>query len=160
MKKKIAFIVVLLITLGFQSVLAASKVVNSVQQIPVLMYHKLAINITKKDGLIVSRSEFSSQMNYLKTHGYTTISLDQFYNNLSKRSTLPKHPVIITFDDGYISNYTLAYPILKANKQKATVFVITKNIDKNPGSMTSKQLLKMDVNGFRVENHKIGRAHV
>ncbi|MGH4124674.1 MAG: polysaccharide deacetylase family protein [Clostridium sp.] len=123
------------------------------QQIPTLMYHKLAVNITKTDGLIVSQAAFISQMNYLKTHGYNTITMDQFYANLSKGTVLPKNPVLITFDDGYLSNYTLAYPVLKANKQKATVFMITKDIDKNPGSMTSKQLKEMDANGFRVENH-------
>lgn len=61
--------------------------------------------------------------------------------------------MVITFDDGYVSNYTLAYPILKANKQKATVFMIANFIDKNKGFLTSKELKIMDANNFRVENH-------
>ncbi|MBZ9626275.1 polysaccharide deacetylase family protein [Clostridium sp. FP2] len=130
-----------------------TKIVTKVQKIPVLMYHKLTTISAKQDGLVVLQSAFRSQMNYLKTHGYNTISLDQFYDNLSKGTALPNKPVLITFDDGYVNNYTLAYPILKANKQKATVFMISKDIDTNPGSMTSKQLKEMDANGFRVENH-------
>ncbi|MBZ9688310.1 polysaccharide deacetylase family protein [Clostridium estertheticum] len=129
------------------------KIVTTVQRIPVLMYHKLTTISAKQDGLVILQSAFSSQMNYLKTHGYNTISLDQFYDNLSKGTALPKKPVLITFDDGYVNNYTLAYPIIKANNQKATVFMISKDIDTNPGSMTSKQLIEMDANGFRVENH-------
>lgn len=161
MKKKIFFIVILLIAFSCQIVLAASghapssyiKKVTTVQKIPVLMYHKIAAYSSTTDGLIIGKAAFSSQMSYLKTHGYTTISLDQFYGSISKKLTLPRKPVLITFDDGYISNYTLAYPILKANRQKATVFVIAKDIDRNPGSMTSKQLKIMDANNFRVESH-------
>lgn len=133
--------------------IASSQSTTQVQKIPVLMYHKIAALSSKTDGLIIGKTPFSQQMNYLKTHNYNTITLDQFYANLSKGTVLPKNPVLITFDDGYVSNYTLAYPILKANKQKAAVFVITNNIDKNKGSMTSKQLKEMDANGFRVENH-------
>ncbi len=43
---------------------------------------------------------------------------------LGAKVVKPKVPVVITFDDGYVDNYTLAYPLLKANNQKATVFMI------------------------------------
>jgi peptidoglycan/xylan/chitin deacetylase (PgdA/CDA1 family) len=124
-----------------------------VQNIPILMYHKIEEESSETDGLIVGKKDFSSQMNYLKINGYTTISLDQLYDFMSKGTALPNNPVAITFDDGYANNYTLAYPVLKANKQQATVFMIGKDIDKNKESLTSKQIKEMDANGFRVENH-------
>jgi len=129
----------------------AKPVVN--QNIPVLMYHKLTTDPKKTDSLTILKITFSSHMNYLKTHGYNTISLEQLSNYISKNSSLPKNPVVITFDDGYVSNYTMVYPILKANKQKATVFAIANNTDKYTPFLNSKQLKEMDANNFRVENH-------
>ena len=122
-------------------------------KIPVLMYHRVVTYHKIKDSLGIQQKTFRAHMNYLKTHGYNTISMDQLYNYISKNTPLPKKPVVITFDDGYVSNYTLAYPILKANKQKATVFMIASFIDKNKGFLTSKELKIMDANNFRVENH-------
>ncbi|MBU3189586.1 polysaccharide deacetylase family protein [Clostridium bowmanii] len=172
MKKKVALLVTILTVLSCQVALAASGITKvsslnvkissesnkahlaaAIQKVPVLMYHKIAAVSSKTDGLIIGQSVFYSQMNYLKANGYTTITMDQFYANISKRTVLPKKPVLITFDDGYESNYTLAYPVLKANNQKATVFMIGKNIDKDRKSLTSKQIKEMDANGFRVENH-------
>jgi len=123
------------------------------QNIPVLMYHKLTTNPKKVNPLVILKSTFSAQMRYLKTHGYSAISLDQLLNYVSKGSPLPKKPVVLTFDDGYVSNYTIAYPIMKANNQVATVFMIASDIDSYYDSLTSKDLRIMDANNFRVENH-------
>ena len=130
----------------------------AVQNVPVLMYHKLSSINGKLDGLVTPVANFRLQMRYLKINGYHTITLDQFNANITNKTPLPSRPVLITFDDGYISNYTLAYPIIKANGQKATVFAISSFINKRSDTMTSKELKIMDVNGFRVENHTY--AHV
>jgi|GEM_PF-5024786 len=148
-KGKIGYVYSSFIKLGNTN--AKPTVVNL--NIPVLMYHKLTTDPKKTNSLTILKSTFSSHMNYLKTHGYNTISLDQLLNYISKNSPLPKNPVVLTFDDGYVSNYTIAYPILKANKQKATVFAIANNTDKYTSFLTSKQLKEMDANNFRVENH-------
>ena len=130
----------------------------AVQNVPVLMYHKLSSINGKLNGLVTPVANFRSQMHYLKINGYHTITLDQFNANITNKTPLPSRPVLITFDDGYISNYTLAYPIIKANGQKATVFAISSFINKRSDTMTSKEFKIMDVNGFRVENHTY--AHV
>jgi len=156
MKKKMAFILTLIIILSCK--IAPAKTQS--QQIPVFMYHMLTTDSKKTNNLTVLQSAFRSQMNYLKTNGYTTITMDQFYSSMSKKNELPAKSVLITFDDGYISNYKLAYPILKANKQKATLFMISHEVGRTPNSMNAKQLLEMDVNGFRVENHTDWHEHL
>ncbi|MCB2341055.1 polysaccharide deacetylase family protein [Clostridium estertheticum] len=149
MKNKIAFVLTLIIILSCK--VAPAK--TQTQQIPVFMYHMLTTDSHKTNNLTISQSAFRSQMNYLKTNGYTTITMDQFYTSISKKIILPAKSVLITFDDGYISNYKLAYPILKANKQKATLFMISHEVGRTSDSMNAKQLLEMDANGFRVESH-------
>ncbi|MBU3111036.1 polysaccharide deacetylase family protein [Clostridium lacusfryxellense] len=134
------------------------KLVNSTQivtsvKIPVLMYHNLTIASKSSNPLIIPQKTFRAHMSYLKKNGYNTISMDQLNNYLKNKASLPSKPVVITFDDGYVSNYTLAYPILKANKQKATVFMIAAYIDTNKRFLTSKQIKAMDANGIRIENH-------
>jgi len=46
---------------------------------------------------------------------------------------LPKKPLLITIDDGYANNYSLAYPILKEKGLRATIYIITSYRGKQPG---------------------------
>src|SRR5437867_12744919 len=66
---------------------------------------------------------FDEQMNYLHQERYTTISLDDFLAFQEGRKSLPAKPIILTFDDGFMSNYLYAFPILKKYGMKATIFV-------------------------------------
>ena len=60
----------------------------------------------------------------LKELGFTTIHFKDYIEYRENRKKLPLNPIIITFDDGYYSNYKYAYPILKDLNMKATISVI------------------------------------
>jgi peptidoglycan/xylan/chitin deacetylase (PgdA/CDA1 family) len=62
-------------------------------------------------------------MDYLKRAGYTTLTLDDLTEARRDRRRLPEKPVLITFDDGFASNYELAFPVLRRNGQRATIFM-------------------------------------
>ena len=81
------------------------------QEIPILMYHHLEENIN--NNTVISPENFENQMKLLKMEGYHAISAQQLYDYLNGQTPLPQKPVLITFDDGYFSNYEKAYPILK-----------------------------------------------
>jgi len=75
----------------------------------------------------VSRQEVlraEAQIRALAEAGYTGISFDELQAYVLRGEPLPEKPVVITFDDGYRSNYTLAYPILQKYGMKATIFAI------------------------------------
>ena len=55
---------------------------------------------------------------------YTGVSFDELQAYVLRGEPLPEKPVVITFDDGYRSNYTLAYPILQKYSMKATIFAV------------------------------------
>lgn len=122
-------------------------------KIPILMYHSIAY---EKDNILrVPKEIFEKQMKFIKDSGYTTLSLNELYNFMQNDTPVSKKSVVITFDDGYVDNYTNAYPVLKELGLKATVFVIVNTIDKDKNYLTSEQLKIMDKNGINIESHTL-----
>ncbi|GAA0743948.1 polysaccharide deacetylase family protein [Clostridium oceanicum] len=123
------------------------------KSIPVLMYH--SVDYEKDNGLRMPKEKFEKQMKYLKDNGYTTLTLDEFYDFLVNNSPIPKKSIVITLDDGYVDNYNNAYPILKKYGLKASIFVITGNIDKDKRTVNSKQIKEMAKNGVMCFSHTV-----
>ncbi len=90
--------------------------------VPVLMYHHLDASV--RNNAIMSPERFEEHMVALKEAGYSTISLTQLIEYVDKGLELPENPVLITFDDGYASNYEWAYPILEKYSMNAVINVI------------------------------------
>ena len=90
--------------------------------VPILMYHKVGEKAHSRWW--VSVDEFSAQMRALEAYGYRTVPLIALYEHSERRRRLPAKPVIITFDDGYQNNYTLAYPALKAVGFTGTIAIV------------------------------------
>lgn len=109
---------VLLLLLGF-NILRAKR---QGQVLPVLMYHHFAQEST--GDTVVTVQTFRRQMTALKEAGFTAVSLGQVLAYVREGEPLPDKPVLITMDDGYTSNLTLAAPILEELGFRATVFVI------------------------------------
>lgn len=98
-------------------------------QVPILMYHHI---VEEDDGSgSVTVDQFRAQMDALLDAGYTTVSLQELADYVNHGGDLPEKPVAITFDDGYASNYELAYPILRERNMKATIFVIGVSVGKD-----------------------------
>jgi peptidoglycan/xylan/chitin deacetylase (PgdA/CDA1 family) len=102
------------------------KYKTAYKKIPVLMYHILIKG--RNDSISVDPARFKEHMEALKNAGYSTITVFDLLNYFEKGTNLPEKPILITFDDGYISNYTEAYPILKELAMKATIFIIASRI--------------------------------
>ncbi len=90
--------------------------------VPVLMYHHLDSAAT--NDAIMTPERFEEHMAALSDAGYSAISLTQLLDYVDKGLEMPENPVLITFDDGYTSNYELAYPILEKYNMKAVINVI------------------------------------
>lgn len=99
---------------------------NKLIKIPVLTYHHFSTE--QNSNLIVQPDLFEQQMKYLKDNGYTTLSDEDLLKIYSGKMQIPDKPIFITMDDGYESNYKVAYPILKKYNFKATVFLIVRRI--------------------------------
>lgn len=91
-------------------------------KVPILMYHHFDDDAS--NDMIVTPKTFDMHMRTLSEAGYTAITFDELVDYVENGTPLPEKPICITMDDGYLSNYTHAYPILQKYKMKATVFVI------------------------------------
>ena len=98
------------------------------KDIPVLMYHHLLKddeNPYKDNGAVLSVETFREHMSFLYKNGYYTVGLNELEMFVRGEINLPGRSVLITFDDGYKSNYEYAYPILKEYGFKAAIFLIS-----------------------------------
>jgi peptidoglycan/xylan/chitin deacetylase (PgdA/CDA1 family) len=87
-------------------------------KLPVLMYHH--ISLTESSGLTISVKKLEEQFAFLSKNKYKTYH----FNELEDMDALPPgNNIIITFDDAYVSQLELAYPLLKKYGLKATIFV-------------------------------------
>ena len=92
------------------------------QPLPILMYHHFADE--SKSGTVVTPASFREQMSALREAGYEAVNVSQVIGFVREGTPLPEKPVLITMDDGYGSNLTIAAPILEETGMRATVFVI------------------------------------
>jgi len=92
------------------------------KELPILLYH----HITDEGGTAsaISAVRFQEHMRALWEAGYTAISLEQARDYVLYGYDLPESSVLITFDDGYMSNYTEAFPVLRDYDFHAVIFVI------------------------------------
>ncbi len=116
----------------------------------VINYHKVD---TVFHSLSVRPEDFEKHMQWLKKHGYNSITPDQLYDFVTTGAGLPDNPVLITFDDGYADNYNNAYPIMQKYGFVGTIFVVTSYLDKYPNYMTWEQAKELEANGFSIESH-------
>ena len=97
--------------------------------IPVLMYHNISEDYPKgAEGANISPQLFRQHMEAILEDGYTPILVKDYYDSAESGKALPEKPIIITFDDGYLSNYEIAYPMLKEMNIPATIFVVTSTV--------------------------------
>ncbi len=93
-------------------------------RIPILMYHHISEDPLEWNSSIISPDKFREDMLYLKALGYNTIHFKDYIDFIENGKELIDNPILITFDDGYLSNYQYAYPILKELDMKATISIV------------------------------------
>jgi peptidoglycan/xylan/chitin deacetylase (PgdA/CDA1 family) len=103
---------------------------GSAIKLPILMYHHIdslppELHDAVRKGLTITPEDFETQVAWIKKQGYTSITLDNLYQFAQKKSSLPKKPIIFTFDDGYQDVFQYAVPILKKYGFMGSFAIIT-----------------------------------
>ena len=95
-------------------------------EVPVLMYHHFSE--TETGDIVVRPETFALHMQTLRDAGYQAVTVQEMIDYVYGGAPLPDKPVCITMDDGYLSNYETALPILEEYGMKATVFAIGSSV--------------------------------
>lgn len=167
----IGFLVFLLLPASVAAWMAFSVLVERRgDRIPILLYHRLVSKQQAERGEIRDDemiwvcydTGFAEQMQYLHDNGFTTLDLDDYTAIRRGEMARPEKPVIVTFDDGYLSNYTMAFPALRANAQKAVIFVALEPDDYTrnkvvgiDGFVNDAQMKEMAENGVAIQSHTV-----
>jgi peptidoglycan/xylan/chitin deacetylase (PgdA/CDA1 family) len=136
--------------LGFFVLLSGCQFFAEPSEILVLRYDKFSESKTN-DIETVSRKKFERDIKYLKENGYNPVSLQKLNAFLGGRGRLPSKPLLITFDNGWESQYSIAFPILKKYHFQAVLFPYSGQIGVS-GKLSWEVLRKM----FDAEVFEIG----
>lgn len=128
---------------------AGSYAIPEGYPVPTLMYHAVSDDMWGFPELFVSPAELEAQLQYLTENGFTTIH----FSDLRVIDRI-ENPVLLTFDDGYLDNYTELFPLLQKYNCKATIFVITDSIGTHEHYMTWEQAREMADSGLvSIQSH-------
>lgn len=139
------------------SAASPAKPVDVAVSIPVLNYH--SVGQATYSSLVLSPVKLEKQLEYLARDGYTPLSIDDFTLILEKRKLAPPKPVLLTFDDGYSDNYTLAMPLLRRYHFPAVAFISPGMIG-TPGYLTWDQVKELHKSSWDILPHGMTHPHL
>jgi peptidoglycan/xylan/chitin deacetylase (PgdA/CDA1 family) len=123
--------------------------------IPVLMYHQVhGDGVAPATPYMTAADDFVSHLQFLRNAGFHSLSLRELLSG-----SIQPLSAVITFDDGYLDNYALAFPALRRAQLKATFFVIVSRIGQ-PGYMTWEHLREMQAHGMEIQSHTLTHPHL
>lgn len=125
-------------------------------KIPIFLYHALFDKEVNTEKYAISKTEFERQIRYLSEKGFKSLLPADFWGN-QKAINSNKKGVMLTFDDGNYSDYSIAFPILKKYGFGA-VFFVTTNWVGTKNYMTWLNLKEMAANGMSVQSHSISHS--
>jgi biofilm PGA synthesis lipoprotein PgaB len=123
---------------------------------PIIMYHDVMPR--KQVWFDLTTDEFEQQMHDLAEAGAHPVSLQDLYDHYKSNKPLPEHPIVLTFDDCTLGQFTEALPILKRHKFPAVFFVQTASVGVRTEKehMTWDQLKEAEATGLiTVESHTV-----
>ena len=139
---------------------ADAKTILARKQVPILCYHQVR-NWKPTDGkvgkdYIVEIQNFKDQMKMLSDSGYHTILPDQLYAYLNTGAALPSKPIMLTFDDTDMDQFTVVRPTLEKLGYKAVYFIMTVSIGRKGkfvDYMTKEQIKQLSDEGNVIGSH-------
>ena len=145
------------IAIPLQPVNALGISAKGYQTVPILAYHRVG---PQTNLMIMPRETFAAQMEYLARNNYNVIRLADLPDFLSGKRPLPPRAVVITFDDGHVSTYQHAYPILRKYGFPATFFLYTDFLGGGEG-LTWAQINEMSKSGLiDMQSHSKSHANL
>jgi peptidoglycan/xylan/chitin deacetylase (PgdA/CDA1 family) len=122
---------------------AAPAADAAVARVPILTYHRVG-----------STPGFAKQVAALERKGYEAVTLGRVWQAWRGEASLPRRPVVLTFDDGYLSQYRTAARALRARRWPG---VLNLQVDRlgTAGGLTRTQVRRMLADGWELDSHTL-----
>ncbi len=129
--------------------------------VPILMYH--VINPPPAGapfpGLYIAPAEFAAQMHALAAAGWHAVTMDQLWAYWHRGVALgPGKPVVVSFDNGYESQYTHALPVLRALRWQGDLNIQLSGLPPSQGGISSTQVRGLLAAGWELDTQGISHA--
>jgi peptidoglycan/xylan/chitin deacetylase (PgdA/CDA1 family) len=150
-------------------ILIPAHPVATTTHVPILMYHHVDVHLPLTStmnaygkvlatSLTVLLPDFQQQLDWLQQQGYHTINQTELFDALYYGKSLPSHPIILSFDDGYQDTYTYALPALLSHHFRGVFYIITGMIGGE--YMTWDQVRTLARDGMQIASHTIHHVNV
>lgn len=123
---------------------------------PILLYHRIAEPAFPNDYYVTPEA-FRSQMQALHDWGYTAIPISLLVRAITEGAPLPERPVVITFDDGDLTVYTTAFPIMHEFGFVGVNYLVANRLEAD-GYMNAAQVQELIAAGWEVGSHSMTHA--
>ena len=125
----------------------------------ILLYHH--VDSSTPPSTSISPADFRAHLQYLQDNEFSVLRLDDLVERLRAGEEVPARSVSITFDDGYISIYETAFPMLQEFGMPFTVFLSTEPIDNAQNNyMSWDQITQMSDAGVQIANHMVSHPYM
>jgi peptidoglycan/xylan/chitin deacetylase (PgdA/CDA1 family) len=130
--------------------------ITSPVDVPIMMYHIIGPpDQPANDALAVSEADFKAQMSYLACAGYTPITVQRLFDAFDGKAALPEKPIILTFDDGWVGQYTYGFPVLKQRGFVGSFAIVTGFVEAGGPYVTWAQIAEMSSAGMEMMSHTV-----
>jgi peptidoglycan/xylan/chitin deacetylase (PgdA/CDA1 family) len=125
---------------------------SAFEPLPSFTYHHVSPKIT--NSITITPATFEGELKTLANLGYHTVTARQVIDHQVNGTPLPSKPVMITFDDGWDTQYKLAWPLLKKYGMVATFFINPQPIASGyQAYMTRDMIVSLNAAGNDIESH-------
>ena len=108
--------------------------------------------------LFVPPAQLAAQTDWLSAHGYHAITLRQLFAAWAGLAALPPKAIVLSFDDGYLSDYTVALPTLRRHHWPGVLDLAVGNVRR--GDIEPWQVSRLIVAGWEIAAHTISHVDV
>lgn len=124
--------------------------------VPIILYHRIDISPINSQ-YYVPPAKFEEEMKLLHDWGYVTITTELLIKAINEGADLPPRPIIITFDDGHLNNYTTAFPIMQKYGFTGVLYIVANYMGADQ-YMNADQIKEMASAGWEVGSHSVSHS--
>jgi len=124
--------------------------------VPILLYHHIGISPSNSSYYVLPY-DFKQQIYFLHAWGYQTISVELLVEAIKEGAELPPKPIILTFDDGSESIYTIALPELQKYNFTGTAYLVYNYIGA-PNFINVEEAQELYAAGWEIGSHSLSHT--